>query len=152
MIYNIIKTLSSINSFLNFILDNKFFKYFWLFNSIKIIKKIMNKKLCIIATSTQSISAFLEKYIDEFSKQNNSITLISNFSKNQKDYVNLEFLKKYKNLRKIHIPFNRKPNLILDIISLIKLIYIFRINSFDLFFQLLLKQVLSHLLLVFFLK
>ena len=39
LIYNIIKTLSSINSFLNFILDNKFFKYFWLFNSIKILKK-----------------------------------------------------------------------------------------------------------------
>tara|TARA_E500000178_G_C16978271_1_gene734451 strand:- start:308 stop:1132 length:825 start_codon:yes stop_codon:yes gene_type:complete len=39
LIYNTIKTFSSINSFLNFILDNKFFKYFWLFNSIKILKK-----------------------------------------------------------------------------------------------------------------
>ncbi len=95
----------------------------------------MNKNLCIIATSTQSISAFLEKYIDEFSKKENQITLITNFSKNQKDYVKLDFLKKYTNLKKIHIPFSRKPNLFLDIISLFKLIIIFRKNNFDLFFS-----------------
>ena len=36
LIYNIIKTLSSINSFLNFILDNKFFKYFGYLTQLKL--------------------------------------------------------------------------------------------------------------------
>lgn len=94
------------------------------------------KNLCIITTSTQSISSFLKKYIHEFSKKDINITLVSNFHKNQKNFVNIDFVKDYKNVKIHHIPFDRKPNLYLDIISLIKLINFFRNNNFDMFFSL----------------
>ncbi len=95
----------------------------------------MIKNLCIIATSTQSISAFLKKYIEEFSKSNINITIVSNFKKNQKDYVDVSFLKNFHNVKIFHISFSRKPNIFLDIISLVKLIILFRKNSFDMFFS-----------------
>ena len=94
------------------------------------------KNICIITTSTQSISSFLRKYIHEFSRQNINISLVSNFHKNQKNYVNIDFVKDYNNVKIHHIPFDRKPNLFLDIIALIKLISFFRRNNFDMFFSL----------------
>ena len=93
----------------------------------------MLSNICFIAASAQSVSAFMTDYIKKFSEKNIKVYVITNFSKNQRNYVPVDFLFKNPNIKAIHVPFTRKPNIFLDIFCLIKLIYIFNKNSINLF-------------------
>lgn len=95
---------------------------------------IKRKKVCFVASSPQSINAFLKNFIDIFFKNKYEIYLISNFSVTTENLILSRFLKKYnkKKIKKIHIPFKRKPSIFLDIFCLIMLIKFFLKNRINL--------------------
>lgn len=85
-------------------------------------------KIAIISSGILNINTFLKKQIQLLiSNYNASITIITNTSANEEFYKELKNL----NVKIINIELERKPNIFLDLLTLIKLTLLLKKSNFD---------------------